>query len=54
MIDNQPTEPIPTYVIQRSQEKSQEYYEQLKRISDRTGKRLLFVYLEEQKKKQRY
>ncbi len=50
MIDEQPTQPIPIVTLRRSQESPQQFYQRLKRIADSTGKRLLFVYLEEQKK----
>lgn len=44
----QATQPIPIAAIKK--ETAQERYQRLKRTADLTGKRFLFVYLEDQKR----
>ncbi|MEO6891320.1 MAG: hypothetical protein ABI324_20230 [Ktedonobacteraceae bacterium] len=51
MNNDQPTQPIPFTTMKHSQETQQERYRRLKTTADLTGKRLLFVYLEDQKKR---
>ena len=53
MIDAQPTQPLSALAPRHSQEK-EDRYQRLMRLSQQTGKRLLFVYLEEKKKAQQY
>ena len=50
-IDMQDTQPLPR--IQYRQETQQERYQRLKALSDRTGVRLLFVYLSEERIRRR-
>lgn len=47
----QPTQPIPIISAKPVQETPQQRFQRLKRIADLTGKRLLYVYLEDERRR---
>lgn len=48
---DQPTQPIPIVSVKPAQETPQQRFQRLKRIADLTGKRLLYVYLEDERRR---